>query len=171
MTECPDCATTLPEEATSCKCGWRSARVPPPAMTRARPNPDDYRPTPRSEAALAKIRALCSRRETQTPNRDWARQIIERHDRGERVSLYALESARAALKSKHGLPEREPGSDDEQNAAGQVVAQSVRASGKSVEAEDTEGRGFESRQPAPAAPALGIPLDPFEVELSERFEP
>ena len=39
-----------------------------------------------------------------------------------------------------------------QDAAGQAVAQSVRAAGKSAEAEDTGGRGFESRQPAPAAP-------------------
>ena len=39
-----------------------------------------------------------------------------------------------------------------QDAAGQAVAQLVRAAGKSAEAEDTGGRGFESRQPAPAAP-------------------
>lgn len=37
------------------------------------------------------------------------------------------------------------------NAAPQPVAQLVRASGKSAEAEDTEGRGFESRQTAGAA--------------------
>lgn len=36
-------------------------------------------------------------------------------------------------------------------AAPPAVAQSVRASGKSAEAEDTEGRGFESRQPEVAA--------------------
>ena len=40
-----------------------------------------------------------------------------------------------------------------ENAAPQAVAQSVRASGKSAEAEDTEGRGFESHQPAGAAPS------------------
>lgn len=54
------------------------------------------------------------------------------------------------------------------NAAPQAVAQTVRASGKSAEAEDTEGRGFESRQPAVAAP---IPESREWIACADREPP
>lgn len=47
------------------------------------------------------------------------------------------------------------------NAAPQAVAQSVRAPGKSAEAEDTGGRGFESHQSVGAAP-----LTPFAEQMA-----
>lgn len=47
------------------------------------------------------------------------------------------------------------------NVAPQAVAQSVRAPGKSAEAEDTGGRGFESHQPVGAAP-----LTPFAEQMA-----
>lgn len=44
------------------------------------------------------------------PGRFWAHEVIAKNDRGEPVSLAALEMAREALKHETG---REPGADDE----------------------------------------------------------
>lgn len=66
---------------------------------------------------------------------------------------------------------RELEAQSAKNSSAPQVAQTVRASGKSAAAEDTEGRGFESHQPAAADLPLGIALDAFEAELGERMNP
>jgi hypothetical protein len=63
---------------------------------------------------MAKVRAMLAE-PGRRPGPWWAKAVIDRSDRGEPVTMTALNMARAAIAfdAKRHPPEREPGEDDE----------------------------------------------------------
>lgn len=109
---CGDCFNTIKGDALQCRCGWK---VPPrgapvvPAVPTIR-----QAPTVRSEAEIARMRAVTARCQPTNP-KAWAHKLLERAERGESVSQSLLADARRVAGS---VPQvREPGSDDDMVAA------------------------------------------------------
>lgn len=111
---CNDCNATLKPRELSCyRCGWKLPPHVPPVI----PQAPFVEATERSAADIAQIRQLVGRRAPQDP-KAWARRLLDRAARGEKVSPLQFEAASEALKcvAQQRL-EREPGADDEMATA------------------------------------------------------